>query len=112
MNVLLDFDADKSIVHEGNGTYKLKPVIRVVEASVHGSIKGRVQPEHLLAVVTATSAQGSFSTYVNHEGNFKIMGLPAGTYSVSITPGTLTPITVNNIVVTTGQTTDIGTVNF
>jgi hypothetical protein len=32
-HVLLDFDANKSIVKLGNGGYKLKPVIRTVETA-------------------------------------------------------------------------------
>jgi hypothetical protein len=109
-NLLLDFDANKSVVQEGNGTYKLKPVIRVIEQSVHGSISGKVTPHGTLAVVTASSLQGSYSSYVNHEGNFKIMGLPAGTYTVTFYPGALPPVTLNGIVVTTGHSTDIGMV--
>jgi hypothetical protein len=33
-HVLLDFDANKSIVKLGNGGYKLKPVIRTVETAM------------------------------------------------------------------------------
>src|SRR6478609_338584 len=32
-HVLLDFDANQSIVDEGNGSYKLKPVIRTIVAA-------------------------------------------------------------------------------
>jgi hypothetical protein len=38
-HVLLDFDANKSIVKLGNGGYKLKPVIRTVESAISGAIK-------------------------------------------------------------------------
>ena len=33
--VLLDFDANKSVVVTGNNTYKLKPVIRTIETAIH-----------------------------------------------------------------------------
>src|SRR5206468_51295 len=38
-NLLLDFDANTSIVSEGNGSYKLKPVIRTIDMAISGSIK-------------------------------------------------------------------------
>jgi hypothetical protein len=112
-SVLLDFDANKSIVSTGNGTYKLKPVIRTIEAAVSGSIKGKVSPAGSLAVVTAVDALTSlsYSTNVNASGEFLVMGLPAGTYNVTITPVLpLVPVTKSTIVVTTGNTTDLGTV--
>jgi len=108
-SVLLDFDAYKSIVLTGNGTYKLKPVIRTIEAAINGSIRGKITPIGTLAVVTATSADLSYSTNVNLMGDFMLMGLPAGTYSVTITP--VLPflvVTKSSIVVTTGVNTNIG----
>lgn len=116
-NVVLDFDADKSIVHEGNGTYRLKPVIRLIESTddnfMFGSIRGTVTPAGTLALVTAISATANtYSTYVNHEGEFKLRGLPAGTYTVTITNGVSTPISVTNVTVTADQTADIGTLHF
>src|SRR5574343_275813 len=43
-SMLLDFDADKSIVQTGDGKFLLKPVIRVVNKSVDGAISGVVLP--------------------------------------------------------------------
>src|SRR4051812_29619923 len=37
--VLLDFDANQSVVESGNGEYHLKPVIRTTESALSGSIK-------------------------------------------------------------------------
>jgi hypothetical protein len=42
--ITLDFDAARSIVEKGNGTYSLKPVIRALETATSGSIKGTVNP--------------------------------------------------------------------
>ncbi|MBP6181860.1 DUF4382 domain-containing protein [Flavobacterium sp.] len=111
--VLLDFDANKSIVSTGNGTYKLKPVIRTIETAISGSIKGTITPAGSLAVVTAVDALTnlSYSTNVNTSGEFLIMGLPSGTYNVTITPVLpLLPVIKSTIVVTTGNTTDLGTI--
>lgn len=110
-HVLLDFDANKSIVKLGNGGYKLKPVIRTVETAISGAIKGTITPIGSLAVATATEVVSglSYSTNVNVEGNFLLMGLPAGKYTLTITPDViLTPalkeVTIENIDVEIGQT--------
>lgn len=42
VDLLLDFDACKSIVQTGNGTYKLKPVIKVIPFELNG-IEGFVE---------------------------------------------------------------------
>lgn len=77
-NILLDFDANKSIVQTGNGAYKLKPVIRTIQVATSGSIKGKITPIGTSAYVTATSNGITYSSNVNANGDFLIMGLPAG----------------------------------
>lgn len=111
--ILLDFDANKSVVNLGNGGYKLKPVIRTIQTAISGSIKGKISPIGLatVSVVSATDATLSFSTNVNAEGSFTVMGLPPGTYNLTITPvSPLLPVVKSNIVVTAGIATDIGTI--
>ncbi|MGG9970882.1 DUF4382 domain-containing protein [Ferruginibacter sp. SUN002] len=113
--VLLDFDANKSIVETGAGVYKLKPVIRTIVAATSGSIKGKISPVGTLAMVTATSATTSmtYSSNVNVDGEFIIAGLPADTYSITVTPALpLLPVTQGNIAVTTGATANTGTMLF
>lgn len=111
--ILLDFDANKSIIDLGNGSYKLKPVIRTIKTAISGSIKGKISPVGL-AVVTAVNIINptlSFSTNVNAEGSFMLMGLTPGNYDVTITPvSPLNAVIKSNIVITAGITTDIGTV--
>lgn len=112
-SVVLDFDAGKSVILQGNGTYKLKPVIRTIETAISGIIKGKVTPVGTLAAVTATSADNlySYSTAVTAAGDFKVLGLPAGVYSITVTPALpLLPVVIGNITVTTSVTTDIGTI--
>lgn len=110
-SILLDFDATKSIVETGNGTYKLKPVIRTIDTAISGSIKGMISPVGLTATVTATSGTASYSSVVNTSGNFQISGVPAGTYSVVITPvSPKLPVTLANVTVTTGVSTSMGTI--
>lgn len=110
-SVLLDFDANKSIVLEGNGTYRLKPVIRTIETALNGSIRGTITPVGILASVTVTSGDLTFSSNVSISGSFMLMGLPAGTYSVTVTPLLpLIPVTKTGVIVVTGATTNTGTI--
>jgi hypothetical protein len=111
-SVLLDFDANKSIVDQGNGTYKLKPVLRTIETALSGSIRGKISPAGGLAIITATSASNlTYSSNVATSGDFLIMGLPPGIYSVTVTPVLpLNPVTQSNIAVTTGVSTNVGTI--
>ena len=55
VDLLLDFDACKSIVRTGNGKYKLKPVIKVIPFVLNG-IEGFVDP-NLLGNNVIVSAQ-------------------------------------------------------
>lgn len=109
-SILLDFDANKSIVVLGNGSYKLKPVLRTVETAISGAIKGKISPAGTMAVITANSSL-SYSTNVTTGGDFMIKGLPAGTYTLNIAPAMpFHESNLVNITVTTGVTTDVGTI--
>jgi len=112
-SILLDFDANQSIVKQGSGSYKLKPVIRTIDTAISGSIKGTVSPAGTLATVVATADGVSYSTPVNPDGKFLLRGLPAGTYSISVfysnDSGSLS-VDIENIVVTIGNTTQMGTI--
>lgn len=110
-SVLLDFDANKSIVKLGNGGYQLKPVIRSIEKATSGSIKGKITPS-VMAVIEAksTTTQISYATNVNAAGEFMLMGLPPGIYTLTATPALpLAVVVKTDVVVTAGLTTDIGT---
>lgn len=109
-SILLDFDANKSIVSTGNGNYKLKPVIRTIDTAISGAIKGNITPVGTMAVVMVNSTE-SYSSNVSETGEFMIMGLPAGTYSLTITPvEPFLEVILETVTVTIGVTTDIGTI--
>lgn len=109
--ILLDFDANKSIVSLGNGAYQLKPVIRTIDAAISGSIKGSISLMGELVVITATSDTAVYTSVTNEKGQFVIAGLPAGTYSVTVTPALpLLPITKSGIVVAVGAATSAGVI--
>lgn len=108
--ILIDFDANTSIVETGNGTYKLKPVLRTIVTAVSGNIVGKVTPMGTLAVVSATSSTNLvYTSSVDAFGDFKIVGLPAGLYSFTITPKLpLLPVTVSNVNVQVGVNVNAG----
>jgi hypothetical protein len=111
--ILLDFDAYASIVETGNGTYKLKPVIRTVVTAITGNIKGSITPATAAAgaMVKATSVDGvEYSSSVNLLGQFQISGLLPGSYTFTITPSSssLQAVIKTGVVVTAGANTDLG----
>jgi hypothetical protein len=120
----LDFNVDKSIVTTGNSGYILKPVIQVSTAEAAGVIKGIVSPAVDYQVL-ASVQQGEliFSAFVtmddkdgdttDGDGAFQINGIPSGTYTLTLTPDPASgkaPITVPNVIVANGQTTDVGNI--
>lgn len=111
--LLLDFDAHQSVVETGNGNYNLKPVIRVVDQAVSGSIKGLIDPASLICSITADDGTNQYSTYSDTTGGFLLAGVPAGTYNLTVSPDPpLLPQTISNVTVTNGQVTDVGSVSF
>jgi hypothetical protein len=109
--IWLDFDAGKSIHQTGNGQYKLKPVIRAYTAQTNGRIKGYVLPLAALTTVYAINGTDTFSAIpAPVTGFYQISGLPAGTYKVwyDASLATYQDLTVNNVQVTYGSSTDLG----
>ncbi len=110
----LDFDAARSIVDKGNGTFSLKPVIRVITEATSGSITGTIDPAEATPAVYAISGSDTVATtFADTFGYFLLRGVPAGTYTVTFEPGTgFTPMQRESVVVTVGLSTDLGVVNF
>lgn len=87
VDLVLDFDACKSVVKRGNGTYALKPVIRVIPTELNG-IKGFVDVDLLDENVLLTAQQNGVviqSTAPLQSGEFFLARVPAGNYDVVIT---------------------------
>ena len=108
----IDFDAGKSIVETGNGKFNLKPVIRAYMQSTDGRIKGYVLPGVALATVYATNGVDTYAAIPASDGFFVFTGLPEGTYTVTLDASIVAyvDVTVNNVQVTYGSTTDLGTI--
>ncbi len=109
---ILDFNVGESVVELGAGQgLILKPVIRVTTKAQSGAIAGMVSPA-AEATVTATNGGTPITAYTNSEtGEFLLFGVPEGTYTVLIEPSVGATVTVEDVVVQTGVTTQMVTVN-
>jgi len=87
-----------SVIIAGNGT---------------GNIAGSLGVAGLAAVCVTSSSGATFCTMTNAAGQFSMQALAAGTYTVTITP-TVSILgnthVISNVVVTAGQTTNLGLV--
>lgn len=111
---LLDFDVEHSVVVEaGNsGGFNLHPVIRVSTTATSGIIKGIVTPFTFQSVVSVQVGDTTVSAYTDETGTFQLNGIPAGTYTVTITPDAtslLPALVVPNVVVVNGQISNMNT---
>jgi len=107
--LLLDFDAEKSIIKKGNGQYQLKPVIRAIAKATSGSVSGTVLPKSIEALALANSDTVAH-THSDTSGYFKLIGLLEGSYLVQIVPDdtTYADTAFSDVVVVAGETTDLG----
>ncbi|MGH2647335.1 MAG: DUF4382 domain-containing protein [Ginsengibacter sp.] len=77
----LDFNACRSILWR-NGQYYLTPFLTIFALHNTGGIEGTVLPGTAQPFVTAWSSTDTASALPGHNGEYKIRGLSAGTYSV------------------------------
>jgi hypothetical protein len=111
-DLLLDFDAARSIVLTGSGTYILNPVVRAVQSTNSGSIVGRVLPDTVQTTVFAIQAPDTItSTITASDGRFTLSALTAGTYALSFDPEPgYRDTTITGVAVTSGHVTDVADV--
>ncbi len=117
--LLLDFDAARSVVVQGTEQsgeeYLLKPVIRATNEAITGNISGTVDPVEAEAYVYAIADSDTLSSTQasDVDGAFKLIGLEAGTYTVSVDPTdeSYQSENVSDVEVTVGDTNEIGTVS-
>ena len=103
VDLMLDFNACKSIVKRGNGTYALKPVIKVLPFALNG-IAGFVDSALLGSNVTVTAQQNGVivqSTAPFQTGEFFLTRLLPGSYDVVIAADGHATATIANVSVAT-----------
>ena len=112
--LVLDFDADKSVVirgpkHNPHG-YLLKPRIRMITRAVSGSISGIVSnPEHL-PLARAFIGTDTITTSIvdTTTGFFRLAFLPDSTYSVVVTDTMDQSYSAESVKVSAGQNKNLG----
>src|SRR5262245_1970077 len=110
VDLLLDFDACKSIVQTGNGKYKLKPVIKVIPFVLNG-INGFVD-KTLTNVRVSAQQSGNIvrETGMNAQtGEFFLAHLDPGNYDVVMTADNHATVVISGVPVS--STTSITTIS-
>jgi hypothetical protein len=111
--LLLDFDAQRSVVQQGaTGSYALQPVIRAMNEALTGNITGSVEPAVDGAWVRALSdGEVVAATQTVESGAFTLVGVSDGFYTVTINAGgSFEPFEQPDVEVKIGQVTDLGTI--
>lgn len=107
--VWVDFDVARSII-ERDGKFYLKPVLRPFNEYTYASVYGKVLPLEAKAVVRISDGKAFNGVALPDKyGRFKLRGLEAGTYTVTVQG--LAPYkdkTISNISVTNGKAIDLG----
>ncbi len=112
-DVVIDFDACKSVVTRGRGTYLLKPVVKMLPSAING-ISGFVSTAALGANVSVSAQQNgnivSATTPNPTTGEFFLARLAPGSYDVVITSDTSAASVVAGVpVASTSSTTMLST---
>ena len=112
VDLVLDFDACKSVVTMGNGAYALKPVIQVIPTALNG-IDGFVNLAVLTDHVVVSAQQNGTvvrSTVPSLTGEFFLARLAPGNYDVVITADNRAAAVIAAVpVATTTSTTMVST---
>jgi hypothetical protein len=113
-SVLLDFNVASSIKKDVQD-YVIDPVIAEIKNTQTG-VRGQVQGA-ASAMVEVSNESGTFSTYINAEGEFLLRGMDEGTYTLTCIPSRTDSIIPQNyelegLVVTKGEIETVGTINF
>lgn len=104
-NLVIDFDVAKSIVVAGNsGNINLKPVLRAYMEEAASGVMGQVFPAEAQPVaVNAQKGDDEYNTFVDDNGNFKMLGMDDGVYTITFTPNEgYQVLVVENVVVEEG----------
>ncbi len=114
IGLTLDFNAAHSIQASGAVQFKLVPAIRVVSDDDEGSVSGTVTPSLAKPVISTVAGSDTISTVADSStGTFKLMAVPAGTYSIKIHPtaSVYADTVITGVQVTAQQDKSLGAIN-
>ena len=112
---VIDFDAARSIVRKGNGTYSLKPVIRTYADAFGGTIKGIALPARTdsagVSYIQIINGEDTLISLPEDNGSFLFPGLKPALWDLTIFADTTTTFrdsVINDIQVKVGEVVDLG----
>jgi hypothetical protein len=112
VDLVLDFNACKSVVTKGNGKYALKPVIKVVPTVANG-IHGYIDPTLVGSNVMITAQQNGNivgATVPDANGEFFLARLEPGNYDVVFAADNYTTAVIATVPVTSStETVEVST---
>jgi hypothetical protein len=112
----IDFDAGNSIQFDNSGPgnnngFLLKPHIKIFTKTQSGRIEGRISPMAADPIVKAIIGSDTSTAIPDREGEFKIVGLNAGTYKVFVdAQNGYVDTTIDDVVVRKGEDTHFATI--
>jgi len=124
-DVLLDFDVSRSFVLKGNMNnivgFNFKPVVRCVYMGAAGRVEGTVTDtlsnplENAMVKILLPMNEKSLpdedsvltSSFTDADGNYKLIGIPGGIYSVICEMDGFESDTVKDVTVTEGNSTNV-----
>ena len=107
----IDFDAGRSIQVDNSGSgnnngFELRSHLKIFTHRTSGRIEGRVLPLAASPIVKAIIGTDTATALPDNDGEFKIVGLNAGIYSVLFDGNNgYRDTTINNVIVRTGEDT-------
>ena len=112
---VIDFDAARSVVRRGNGTYGLKPVIRTFAEAFGGTIKGFALPARMdtvgVSYVQIINGEDTLISVPEDNGMFLFPGLKPALWDLTVVADTNTTFMdymIDDVVVEDGKVTDLG----
>ncbi len=107
-NILLDFDAARSVKPRPNG-YNLVPVIRVIDEEKSGRVQGHILPLEARAVLYVQNPSDTITAFTGDDGFFMVRGVKPGTYQVRVEPQSgYKGVTRKNVLVVSGSVANMG----
>ncbi len=107
----LDFDATRSVIKVRDGVFYLRPVILFFTVKATGSLEGRVLPREAFPVISVFNATDTAYALPWGNGEFRVRGLKAGSYSVFINASNgYKDTTITNVAIQQGKETDLPTI--
>ena len=106
-----DFDAAHSIITVDREHFALKPYIRLFTRANSGNLEGAVQPGAADAFVSVVDGSDTLIALPGRNGRFEVCGIKNTSVNVTVyaTGNNYQDTTLNNVSITPGTTTNLGT---